>query len=107
MKIDETKQLLLILKSQVLVVTGQKNEKMDVIVQCRGIFCKFGCSDKHYVEGFNFHVQITIDVKKIREFKETIRYLLLLLFLGPFYLTLLLPTVTPRSQGGIELRCRT
>ena len=56
---DKTKQLLRILKWQALVVSGQNYDKMDVMVQCRGIFCKFGCSVKDYVGVFNFRVQIT------------------------------------------------
>ena len=71
---------------------------MDVKVQCRGIFYKFGCSGKDYVEAFNLRVQVTKDVKNDKEFKETTGSLFLLLFLSPFYLVLLLPTVTLRSQ---------
>ena len=74
---------------------------MDVIVQCRGIFYKFGCSGKDYVEAFNFCVQIIKDVKNAKEFKETTRSLFLLFFLSPFYL--LLPTAALRSQLGEEL----
>ena len=92
-----TKQLFRILKWQGLVVSGQDNDKMDAIVQCRGICFKFGCSDKGCVEAFNFCVEIKKDVKYVKEFKETIRYLFLLFFLVPFYLALLLPTATPSS----------
>ena len=63
---------------------------MDATVQCRGIFYKFGCSGKDYVEAFNFRVQIKKDVKNVKEFKVIIRYLFLLFFLGPFYLVCLL-----------------
>ena len=34
----KTKQLLHILKWQALVVSGHDNDKMDVILQCRGVF---------------------------------------------------------------------
>ena len=34
----KTKQLLRILKWQALVVSGHDNDKMDVILQCRGVF---------------------------------------------------------------------
>ena len=60
---------------------------MDVIIQYRGIFYKFGCSGKDYVEAFNFRVQITKDVRNVKEFKETTRSLFLLFFLSPFYTT--------------------
>ena len=69
----KTKQLLRILKWQALVVSGHDNDKMDVIRQCRGVFHKFGCSGKDYVEAFDFCVQITKDEESIKEFKETIR----------------------------------
>ena len=93
---DKKKQILRILKRQALVVTGQDN-KMDVVVQSRKIFCKFGCYGRNYIEAFNFCVQFTKDVKSVKEFKETTRYLFLLLFLGPFSLVFLLPDATPRS----------
>ena len=79
------------------------NDKMDVIVQCRGMFYKFGCSGKDYVEAFNFCVHITKDMKNAKEFKETTRSLFLLFFLSPFYLALR-PTATLRSQSGEQLR---
>ena len=101
---DKTKQLLHILKWQPLVVSGPDNNKIDVIVQFSGTFHKFGCSGKDNVEGFNFSVQITRDVKRVKEFKETRRYVFLLFFLGYFYLVLLLPNATLRSQGGKELQ---
>ena len=71
---------------------------MDVIVQCRGSFYKFGRSGKDFVEAFNFRVQIPKNVKNVKEFKETTRSLFLLVFLSPFYLVLLLLTATLRSQ---------
>ena len=74
---------------------------MDVIVQSRGIFCKFGCSGKDYVEAFNFCVQFTKDVKTVKESKETTRYLFLLIFIGPFSLGFLLPNAT---QGAEDLK---
>ena len=49
-KSDETKQLLRMLKWQTLVVSCQDNDKMDAIVQCRGIFYRVGYSGKDYVE---------------------------------------------------------
>ena len=94
---SDQKQLLHILKWEALVVSGQDNNKMDVIVQCGVIFHKFGCSEKDYVEAFNFCVHISKDVKNMKQFKETIRYLLLLFFLGIFYLVFLLPTATLKS----------
>ena len=75
-----------------------------MILQCWGVFYKFGWSGKDYVEAFNFRVKISKDVKSIKEFKETIRYLILRFFVDPFYLVLRLPTATPRSQGGDELQ---
>ena len=66
-------------------------------------FYKFGCSGKDNVEAFNFRVQIKKDVKNVKEFKEIIRYLFLLFFLGPFYLVLLLPVATPNSRREAEL----
>ena len=56
---DKTKQFLHILKRQALIASGQNNDKIDVIVQCQGIFCKFGRCGRDYVEAFNFRVQIT------------------------------------------------
>ena len=53
-----------------------------------------------YVEAFNFCVQITNDVKSVKEFKETTRYLFLLFFLGPFYLFLLLSNATRGAEDG-------
>lgn len=54
---DKTKHLLCIyLKWQALAVRGQDNNTMDVIVQCRGIFYKFGCSGKDFVAALNFRV---------------------------------------------------
>ena len=38
------------LKWQTLVVSCQDNDKMDAIVQCRGIFYRVGYSGKDYVE---------------------------------------------------------
>ena len=75
-----------------------------MILQCWEVFYKFGWSGKDYVEAFNFRVKITKDVKSIKEFKETIRYLILRFFVDPFYLVLPLLTATPRSQGGDELQ---
>ena len=80
---------------------------MDVIAHWRGIFYKYGCSGKDYVEAFNFSVQITKNLKIVKEFKETVRYLFLLFFLWPFYLVLILPTTTSRSRGGEELQRQT
>ena len=80
---------------------------MDAIVQSREIFYKFGCSGKDYVEAFNFYVQIEKDVKNVKEFKEIVRYLFLLFFLGPFYLVLLLPAAIPNSRRGAEVRRHT
>ena len=60
---DKTKQLLRILEWQALVVSGQNYDNMDVIVQCRRDFCKFGRSVKDYAGALNFRVQITKDVK--------------------------------------------
>ena len=51
---DNIKQLLQILKWQALVVSSQGNDKMNATVQCRGIFYKFGCSGKDYVEALTF-----------------------------------------------------
>ena len=77
---------------------------MEVIVQCWGFFCKFGYFGMDYVEAFNFRVQITIDVKSVKEFKETIRYLFLLLLLGHFYLASLTTAhcnpEEPTREGG-------
>ena len=42
-----------VLKWQILVVSGQ--DKLDIIVQSRGIFCKFECSVKNYVDSFIFY----------------------------------------------------
>ena len=94
---------------QSLVVSSQDYDKMDAIVQCRGIFYKFGCSGNDYVEPFNFRVQIKKDVKNVKEFKEIIGYLFLIFFLGPVYLVLLvlLPAATPNSRRGAELRRNT
>lgn len=50
---DKTKQILRILKWQALVV------------QCRGIFYEFLCSGKDFVKAFNFHVQMTKNVKNV------------------------------------------
>ena len=80
-------------------MNSQDNDKMEAVVQWWGIFYKSGCSGKDYVEAFNFRVQIKKDVENIEEFKEIIRYLFLLFFLGSFYLVLLLPTAIPNSQG--------
>ena len=99
MTCDKTKQLLSILQWQALVVSVQDNDKMDVIVQCRGSFYKFGRSGKDYVQIFNFRVKITKDVKTVKEFKETTRYLFLMIFLGLFYLVFLLVNATPWSRG--------
>ena len=52
----QNKQLFRILKWQALVVSGQDNDKMGVIVQCRRIFHKFICSGKDYIEAFNFRM---------------------------------------------------
>ena len=51
---NKAKQLLGILKWQALVVSSQDNDKMDAILQCSGIFYKFGCSGKDYVEALTF-----------------------------------------------------
>ena len=96
-----------ILKWQALAFSDQNNDKMDVIAHWRGIFYKYGCSGKDYVEAFNFSVQITKNLKIVKEFKETVRYLFLLFFLWPFYLVLILPTTTSRSRGGEELQRQT
>ena len=93
-----------ILKCQALAFSDQINDKMDVIAHWRGIFYKYGCSGKDYVEAFNFSVQITKNLKIVKEFKETARYLFLLLFLWTFYLVLILPTTTSSSRGGEELQ---
>ena len=61
---DKTKQFLRILKRQALIVSGQNNDKIDVIVQWRGIFCNFERCGNDYVEAFNFRVQITEKCKK-------------------------------------------
>ena len=50
-----------------------------------------------YVEAFNFRVQITKDVKNVKKMNvkrtyETTKYLFLLIFLGLFYLALLVLT---------------
>ena len=82
-------------KWQALVVTGQDNDEMDVIVQRRGIFYIFGCSGKNYDEAFNFRVQITKDMKNFKEFKETIRYLFLLRFSLPFSFSLTTANCNP------------
>ena len=37
---------------QELVAGSQDNNKMDAVVQCQGIFYKFWCSGKDYVETF-------------------------------------------------------
>ena len=37
---------------QELVASSQDNDKMDSTVQCQGIFYKFQCSGKNYVETF-------------------------------------------------------
>ena len=97
---DKTKQLLRILKWHALVVSGQDNDKMN-----NG---EFGDAlARIIVEAFEFRVQVTKDVKSIKKkFKET-RYLFLLVFLGPFYLVLLLLNTTPKSQGWEELQQRT
>ena len=58
-----------ILKWQALVVSGQDNYKMDVIVQCQGIFYKFRCLGKDYVEASNFCVEVKKYMKSIKEFK--------------------------------------
>ena len=47
---DNITQLLHILKWQALVVSSQGKDKMNAIIQCRGIFYKFGSSGKDYVE---------------------------------------------------------
>ena len=101
---NKTRQLLRILKWKALLVSSQDNDKMDAIVQCRGIFYKCRCSGKDYVEEFNFRLQIKNDVKNIKEFKEIIRYFFSLFFLRSFYLVLLLPTATPNSRIGMQLR---
>ena len=80
---------------------------MDAIVQCREIFYKFDYSSKDYDKAFNFRVQFTKGLKSVKEFKETTKYLFLLLFLGPLSLVLLLRNATPRSRGGEVLRWRT
>ena len=67
---DKIKQFLRILKRQALIFSGQNNDKIDVIVQCRGFFCKFGCCGKDYVEAFNFRMQISKDVKSVKEFRD-------------------------------------
>ena len=54
MACDKTNKLLRILKKQTFILSAQDNDDMDVIVQCRGIFYKFGYSGKDYVEAFNF-----------------------------------------------------
>ena len=82
---DKTKQILCILKWQALVVPVQDNNKMDVIVQSRGIVCKFGFSGKDYVE----MLQLLCAVYE--------RNLFLLLLFGPFSLVFLLPNATSRS----------
>ena len=107
MKSDQTKQLLFIFKWQTLVVIGQDSNKLDVIVQCREVSCKFGCSGKNYLEAFNCRVQATKHVKSVKKLKETIRYLFLLFFLNSSYLVSLLPTETPTSRVGEELQGRT
>ena len=100
---NKTKQLFHIIKWQGLAVSSHDNDKMDAIVQCRGIFYKFGWSGKDYVEAFNFRVQIKKDVKNVEEF-----FFFLLFFLGPFYLDLLLPTTTlNRGWRGAMLRRQT
>ena len=96
-----------ILKWQALAFSDQNKDKMDVIAHWRGIFYKYGCSGKDYVEAFNFSVQITKNLKIVKEIKETVRYLFLLFFLWPFYLVLILPTTTSRSRGGEELQRQT
>ena len=94
-------------KWQALAFSDQNNDKMDVIAHWRGIFYKYGCSGKDYVEAFNFSVQITKNLKIVKEFKETVSYLFLLFFLWTFYLVLILPTTTSRSRGGEELQRQT
>ena len=79
-----------ILKWQALVLSGQDIDKMDTIFQCRGVFYKFECSCNDCVEAFNF-------CEQMKKYKQIRRDLFLLFFLGPFYLVLLLPTVTPSS----------
>ena len=54
---------------QALVVSGQDIYKVDVIVQCQGIFYKFRCLGKDYVEASNFCVEVKKYMKSIKEFK--------------------------------------
>ena len=44
-----------------------------------------------------FLCRLKKNMKYVKEFKEIIRYLILLFFLGPFFFSLLLPTATPSS----------
>ena len=63
---NKTKELLGILKWQALVVSSQDNDKMDAILQCSGIFYKFGCSGKDYVEALTFVYRLKKCAKRQR-----------------------------------------
>ena len=54
---DKTKQILRLLKWQALVVSGQDNGKMDVIVQCRRTFV-INMDILVRFQAFDFRVQI-------------------------------------------------
>lgn len=49
---------------------------MDAIVQCRGMFYKFGYSGKDYVERLNLKKKIEKDVKNVKEFEKIIKVFL-------------------------------
>ena len=59
---------------------------MDAIVQCRGMFYKFGYSGKDYVERLYLKKKIEKDVKNVKELEKIIKVFILLLLFGPFHL---------------------
>ena len=95
---DKTKQLLQILKWQALVVKIPDNKMFSV-----GGFLSIWM----LWQGLFWSVQIKTVVKNAKEFKEIIKYLFLLFFLGLFYLVLLLATATLNSQRGEDLQRQT
>ena len=108
MTIDKTKQLLYILKWQVSAVSGQSYDKMNEIGQCQGFFfANLDVLVRIIMKPLTFVCRFKKNMKSVKEFKEIIRHLFLLFFLNPFYVALLLPTASPRSRRGEELRRQT
>ena len=75
---------------------------MNAVVQCRKFFINWDALARTMLKN-DFHVQITKNLKSIKESKETKRYLFAYLFLlKPSYFSLTTITVILRSRNSFS-----